>query len=115
MSEEKTKEIILDPKDMDVIERFFTHFDIKIPDYLKESIDSFRAKQTLETQDAVKLSLTKAVRESENEMLAIDEIFEPVIKACGEVAYNMQFDKDLAETIGQDEEDLTDQTQSSSQ
>lgn len=110
-NEEKQNQVVLDPQDMDVIERFFTHFSIDIPDYLKASIENFKKDQNIATQNALKLSLTKAVQEKQSDVLKIDEIFEPVIKACGEVAYNMQFDKDLQDVIGQDE-DATDQSQS---
>lgn len=114
MQEEKKEQIVLDPQDMDVIERFFTHFSIDIPDYLKKSIENFKKDQTIDTQNAVKLSLSKAVQDRGEDVMKIDEIFEPVIKACGEVAYNMQFDKDLEDVIGQDENELTDQNQSQS-
>lgn len=110
---EKEQKVVLDAQDMDVIERFFTHFEIEIPDHLKTAVANFKQDQSIKNQDALKLALTKTVKEKQKDVLQIDEIFEPVIKACEEVAYNMQFDKDLEDVIGQEDSDNTTQNQTS--
>jgi hypothetical protein len=101
---EKKEEVVLDVQDMDVIERFFTHFEIKIPGELSDAIANFRKCQDVRAQNAVKLALTQATRDNRDSMIAIDEIFEPVVAACEETAYNLEFERDLEDVISGEKE-----------
>ena len=111
--EEKKRDMVLEAKDVEVINRFFTHFNIDIPGYLKDANVVFETTQNFETETILKLALTKAVVESKVSIEQLDELFVPVVKACGEMAYNLQFDRDLVDVIGQDEKDLTRSPQAS--
>lgn len=102
-TEEQKQEVVLDQKDSEVIERFFTHFEITMPDYLKDAIAQFGKEQTYQAQNNLKLCLTKAIGDCKEDFLGIDEIFEPVILACDETAYNLQFDKDLQEELSKND------------
>ena len=111
--QEKKPEMILETKDVEVITRFFDHFKIEIPTYLKEANEAFTNQPNLDTETTLKLALTKAVVEKKEEIENLDELFVPVVKACGEMAYNLQFDKDLEDVIGQDEEAIAQDPQAS--
>jgi len=100
---EKKKEMIIELKDTDVIDRFFTHFKLDAPAYLLEAIKNFKKAQDLDTEENLKLALTKAVVECQEPIKQLDDLFDPVVAACGEMSYGLQFDQELAEIIGQEE------------
>lgn len=89
-------------KDLEVIDRFFSHFDLTTPDYLTKAITEYTAEQTLETEKNLKMNLLKSVIDNKDKVEGLDELFRPVINACGEMAYNLEFDKDLEEILTQD-------------
>ena len=97
------EQVVLDLKDTEVVEKFFTFFEIDMPDYLQEALAAFNKDQSLDNQNRMKLAITKSIEDRREKFLEIDEIFEPVVGACGETAYNMQFDKDLKEVLGSEE------------
>lgn len=90
-------------KDLDVIDRFFGHFELETPKYLTQAIEEYKSVQDLKTEKNLKLNLLKAVIDNRDKVEGLDELFTPVINAAGEMAYNLQFDKDLEDVLTQED------------
>lgn len=90
-------------KDLDVIDRFFGHFELDTPQYLAKAIEEYKSVQDLKTEKNLKLNLLKAVIDNRGKVEGLDDLFTPVINAAGEMAYNLQFDKDLEDVLTQED------------
>ena len=97
----KLKKVVISADDCRATLDFWTHFDIPIPQGLSEAVESFSKEQTLENQDKVKLEICKAIATSDHEAFK-DEIFSKIVEECANVSFEMQFDKDLEETLSED-------------
>lgn len=100
-TQEKTKSIVISPDDCRVALDFWTHFNIPVPQNLADAVDSFAKDSTLENQDKVKLEICKAIAAAEHEAFK-DEMFLKIVDECISVTYEMQFDKDLEDTLTED-------------
>lgn len=103
--EDAKKEVILDSKDAEIVEKFFQHFNLSIPEHLREAIDAFNKDANIDTQEKFKLALTSSVKMLKDDFVKIDEIFEPVVMACDETSYNLQFDKDFHKVLSEESEE----------
>lgn len=104
MDAEKKKQLKIEVKDLEVVTRFFNHFNIDMPDHLTEALEGFKNDPSIKTQDALTLALTKSLSERKEQINELDDLFKPVVEACEEVSYNLQFDKDFEDTVGIDED-----------
>lgn len=99
------KKAILSIEDINNVEEFFRHFSIPIPKYLQDQIDIYKANlssYSLENQERFKAELSRAIIESDHELLQ-DDIFSNIKHFCDEVWYNAQFERDLEEVLTDDE------------
>ncbi len=103
-AQQELTEIVINKEDVDNIENFFKHFEIDLPDYLKEQFVTYRntgesgVDYSLENQQRLKEELCKALALSEHELLK-DELFSSVISRCEDVYFHAQFKRDFEEEI----------------
>lgn len=99
----KIDKLLIKPDDIDCVDKFFEHFKIDMPENLKKSMDAFRKMPNLDTQREFRLQISKAFA-SIQQIRDLDKDFIPVIESCDKAAYEMQFESDLHDTIGEDKE-----------
>lgn len=108
MSEENSQtlevkeKVVITPEDVRAALDFWTHFKIPVQSYLTDAAALFEKEQTLENQNAVKLALCKAISETDHEAFK-DPIFAPIVSECSDTKFKMQFDKDLEDTLTEDQ------------
>jgi hypothetical protein len=107
--QEVTRKVVITPEDVAGAADFWTHFDIPMPPELKVAFDNFCANPSIEAQDEVKLQITRAIHNTDHEAFK-DEMFQEIVAECGQVEYDMTFDKELERTLTADQEaQLTDE------
>lgn len=97
-SEENSRQIVISPEDCNAALDFWRHFQIPIPPELQAAMDAFTADQSWENQQRVKLHITGTIATSTHEAFQ-DEMFKKIVEECSAVNYDMQFDRDLEDTV----------------
>ncbi len=107
MAEETTTEaprtVVITPDDCKIPFDFWTHFEIAMQPELKEALDKFAKNPTIENQENVKYWLTTAISTTDHEAFK-DEMFSKITQQCGNISYEMAFDRDLEKTLTTTEE-----------
>lgn len=99
--DQNDKKVVISPEDARAAFQFFPEFDIQTPPELKEAFDKFIADPTVENQEYLKFKLTTAISTINHECFT-DPSFKPIREECSRVAYELSFDHDLKETIGEE-------------
>ena len=94
---------LITPEDTDCIKEVYDYYDLKMPPRLIKAIDNFKKNPSEKAQDQLKLVLACEVSAFKNNP-TLKEIFEPLIAASDEIAYDMQFDKDVDELLNEDDD-----------
>lgn len=97
-SQEKTKQVVISPDDCRAAMDFWTHFNIPVPQNLTDAVSLFANDPSVENQDKVKLEVCRAIAATDHEAFK-DEMFLKIVEECLGVTFEMQFDKDLEETL----------------
>lgn len=111
---ESLTEVVTDLEDCKNVRDFFTHFKIHMPDYLNSAIVNYEAvlettrsftkeektvsKKLLEAQNIFRVSLCKAMVESDHPLFK-DELFKTVIGNSEEVVFCANFDEQIGEAL----------------
>lgn len=99
-----SEKVVLRSEDIRNVMEFFNHFRIPIPKDLQDQIDAYVKNPnsyTLQQQNQFKAQLSRAVLESDHELLQ-DDIFNNIKGFCDKEWYNAQFEKDLEEALSED-------------
>jgi hypothetical protein len=102
-NQENDKKVLISPDDAKAAFQFFPEFGIPEMPGLKEAFDRFIASPTVENQDYLKYMLTKAISTTDHESFT-DPSFKPIREECSRVAYEMGFDHDFEEVVGEEKE-----------
>lgn len=97
-SVEKEKKVVISPEDCNAALDFWRHFEIPIPSSLQGALDSFAADPSVANQDKVKFEICQAISTTDHEAFK-DDMFTKIVEECSGVTYEMQFDKDLEDTV----------------
>jgi hypothetical protein len=95
--------LVLTPEDVQSAAEFWTQFEIPMPDELKKAFQNFVDSPSIDTQNELKLQLTKTIGFSDHDAFK-DELFQEIAEECRHVAYGMSFNKDLEESLKDDKE-----------
>lgn len=95
---EKEKKVVISAEDCNAALDFWRHFNIPIPPELQASFDLFAKDPSYVNQQGVKLNICKAISESSHEAFK-DDMFSKILEECSGVTYEMQFDKELEDTV----------------
>ena len=98
----KLNELVICVSDIECIEKFYTNFGFTMPEKLKKAVKGFEQEQSIETQRELKKQLTIAITEIDDPTL--NRLFKPVIDACRESGYEMQFEDDIDDMLAVDKE-----------
>lgn len=107
MSEDNNQEIFIVDADIQHVEKFFDHFKLDTPDYLMKAISDFKANKNKNTQNELRFCLAKALSTIKGKNELLDEVFDKVIECTTEVGYDLQFERDFEEIIGQNPDQKT--------
>jgi len=97
---EVTPKLVIQPDDTKSAFDFFKHFNIPMPDALNNALNKFAKDPTIENQDLVKYEICNAIVHVEHEAFR-DEMFKKIAEECSSVVFEMKFDKDIVETLGE--------------
>lgn len=95
---EKEKKVVISPEDCNAALDFWRHFNIPISTDLQAALDLFAADSSFENQEKVKFEVCKAISTTDHEAFK-DDMFSKIVEECAGVTYEMQFDKELEETV----------------
>lgn len=88
--------------DIQHVEKFFEHFKIPVPQEFAKSIADFRANPNAVTQNELRYQLSQAMMHKiKGHSQIVDEVFEKVFECSDEIRYDLQFEKDLEDIVGQ--------------
>ena len=97
--QEVQKKVVITPEDVSGAAEFWTHFEVPMPKELKDAFETFKNNPSVETQDAVKLQICKAIGYTDHEAFN-DEMFKEIVAECRDTVYDMEFDQNLEKTLG---------------
>lgn len=92
------KKVVISPEDCNAALDFWRHFNIPIPANLQTALDKFAADPSFDNQEKVKFEVVHAIATTEHEAFK-DEMFQKIVQECEGISFDMQFDKDLEETV----------------
>lgn len=96
--QEKKNKIVVSPEDCFAGLDFWKHFNIPIPAALEQAMNDFKENQTFENQQRIKLELCRAISQTDHDAFK-DEMFQKIIVETESVTYDMQFERDLEDTL----------------
>jgi hypothetical protein len=97
---EVTPKLVIAPDDTKSALDFYKHFNIPMPEALTKALSTFAANPTIENQAAVKYEICHAIVHVQHEAFR-DEMFKKIAEECASVVYEMKFEKDITETLGE--------------
>lgn len=97
---EPEKKVVITPEDAKAAMEFWTHFNVPFMPGLKEAFEAFINEPTYENQQYLKYISTKAIATTDHEAFK-DETFQEVAAECGDVSYEMEFDREFEQVIGE--------------
>ena len=108
MSEEKLDEsaenkVVLSSDDVKNVNEYFKHFNIPMPDHLKDGLKKFDGEPTIENQKFLKLQICRVLLESPHESFQ-DGMFDTVKETASKAKYDLQFEFDVKDELSRDEE-----------
>jgi hypothetical protein len=94
-------------EDREIISRFADYFKVAIPATLSSALDSFDANPTIFTQNEVKLEIAKWIAGTEEgqDPFWKDDMWKVVVEKCAEAKYELQFEHDVQEVLGEDKKE----------
>jgi hypothetical protein len=101
--QEVLKTVAITPEDCSGAADFWTHFEVPMPQALKDAFATFAKEPTFENQQIVKLEVCRAIGYTDHEAFK-DEMFTEIVEECRNVTYDMGFDKELEATLTTAEE-----------
>ena|SRR5579884_1752568 len=96
--QEVSSKVVITPEDCSGAADFWTHFDVPMPQELRDAFAAFAKNPSFENQNAVKLQLCKAIGYTEHDAFN-DEMFKEITEECRNVTYDMSFDRSLEDTL----------------
>lgn len=99
--EENPKKVVITPDDAKAAFEFWNQYEVPVMPGLKEAFDKFCGDPTYENQEHLKYMVTKAVSTTDHEAFK-DETFSKITEQCGETAYDMGFERDFVEVVGEE-------------
>ena len=99
--QEVTREVVITAEDVAGAAEFWTQFEVPMPPELKAAFENFTKNPCIETQDEVKLQVTKAIAHTDHEAFK-DEMFNEIREECSGVAYSELFNKELESELAED-------------
>ncbi len=96
--QEVSRKVVITPEDCSGAADFWTHFEVPMPEELKNAFKRFAENPSIETQDEVKMEVCRAIGYTDHDAFN-DEMFKEIVEECRNVTYDMQFDKNLTETL----------------
>jgi hypothetical protein len=96
---EVTPKLVIAPDDTKSAFDFFKHFNIPMPDALTGALNKFAKDPTIENQNLVKYEICNAIVHVDHEAFR-DEMFKKIAEECSSVVFEMKFDKDITEVLG---------------
>ena len=97
----KLENIKIESGDVEAILDFWKHFELETPDYLIKAAQDFRSDQNIETQDALRVAICKAIHEGKEDIFQ-DELFQVIKSSSDQVLFHSQFKEQLEETLVSD-------------
>lgn len=94
-----TKKMVIEPKDTEVVEKFFEHFNLDMPKALKSSLKEFKKNPCIDTQKRFVLEVNRAIS-GEHSIDSLDEMFKPIVEFAKESVYELEFNDAVEETFG---------------
>ena len=95
---EQVDKVVITPEDAAGAAEFWPHFEVPMSPELKAAFENFQKNPCLETQNELKFQAVTAVGFTEHEAFK-DEMFKEIVEECRSVSYEMQFDRDLRDTL----------------
>ena len=91
-------EVVINADDCENVRKYCQNFQIDIPAELEDALTAFENEKSFENQQNVKLELCKWMLTSTHETYQ-DEMWDTPKKSAEKILYNLQFDKDLNDTL----------------
>lgn len=101
MDIERSREVVISAADCHECMKFFTFFEVEMPDKLKAAFQNFINDQTYENQEELKICLAEVVITS-NHPVFKDEVFAQVIPETKEVYDQLLFERELDKCLTSD-------------
>ena len=92
--------LVIAPDDTKAALDFYKHFNIPMPEPLTKALAVFAADPTIENQRSVKYEICHAIVHVPHEAFR-DEMFKKIGEECSAVVYDMKFDEDITQTLGE--------------
>lgn len=93
--------VVITPDDAMAAFEFWKQFDIPVMAGLSEAFDQFCKNPSVETQTNLKYLVCKAIATTDHECFT-DDTFKKVAEECAECAYELGFEKDFENTVGEE-------------
>lgn len=94
----ESKKVVISSDDCVAALDFWKQFDIPMLPEFEQAVHTFRDNPTFENQQELKYQLCKAITTTDHEAFN-DEMFKKIRQECETALYNMQFDRDLEQTL----------------
>ena len=95
------REMVISPQDTDAVQKFFDHFNLKMPEELKKSMKEFKDKPDLKTQKRFVIEVNRAIS-GEHSIEGLDEMFKPIVECAKETAYDLEFTDQVTEMLSEE-------------
>jgi hypothetical protein len=92
--QEVSKTVAITPEDCSGAADFWTHFEVPMPQELKDAFAAFAKNPSFVNQQEVKHQVCKAIGYTDHEAFK-DEMFTEIVEECRNVTYDMGFDSAL--------------------
>lgn len=102
---EENKAPITSKDDIDNIEHFFNHFEVKMPEYLQQQIKVWKDdpdNYTTRDEEELRAAVSHALLTTKHKILKAD-VWKGILINADETYYNAQFDKDLEAALTEEE------------
>jgi hypothetical protein len=100
-TDEVAKKVVISADDAKAALEFWKFFEMQPPEDLTKAVEDFCQSPVFENQQSFKLALTKAITESDHPAFN-DQVFEKIKTQCAEVAFKMEFEKNLEKELSTD-------------
>ena len=96
--EESSKEILITKEDVAAALDFWKHYKIPISEGLDAAVKAFEADPSFENQEKIKYYVCSAISTTDHPAFK-DPMFTQILELTNEITFEMQFEKDLEESL----------------
>jgi len=107
---EVENKVVIEKADVENVKEYSKHFKVPLPDELVAALDAFATDETFENQQEVKLQMCRWILTCPHQSFQ-DEMWNTPKEASKQIVFDLQFEKDLNDTLDRSKENSVEETE----